>query len=183
MNLKFNRSVWSLALVMITASATGAGTNTVAARIGVYDSRAIAYAWFVSAAQMAQLKQEVAAARAAKDAGNDAKFKVAAAALQAKQDQMHREVFSTAPAAEALAALDGKTRDIEQAVGVTALISRWDDAALDEQRGAEQVDVTDSMVRALCQPDAKQLKMIESIKKAKPLPLRECNELIRKGKI
>jgi len=160
-----------------------AETNTVAGRVGVYDSRAVTYAWFVSDAQMAELKKQVAAAKAAQASGDDAKFHEYSASLKAKQDQIHRELFSTAPAAEALAALQAKLPEIERAAGVSALVSKWDEASLNLYPAAVKVDVTDELVRALCQPTDKQLKTIESIEKAAPVPLEKCNELIQKGEI
>lgn len=158
-------------------------TNAAAERLGVYDSRAVAYAWFVSDAQQAKLKEQMTAARAAKQAGDDAKLKEYSAALQALQDQMHREVFSTAPAAEALAVIEGRIPELEQAAGVTGLVSKWDKSSLGRHPGVEEVDVTDRLVRAFLNPTDKQLKTIESIKKSDPVPLEQCNELIRQGKI
>jgi len=160
----------------------GAETNSVAGRVGVYDSRVVAYAWFTSGAHMAQLQSQVATAKAEKQAGDTAKLTEDSAALRALQDQMHREVFSTAPCDEALAAIRERLPEIERAAGVTNLISKWDEPALNQHPGAAQVDVTDRLVEAFFKPTEKQSKMIESIKIAKPLPLEQCNELIQAGK-
>jgi hypothetical protein len=54
--------------------------------------------------------------------------------------------------------------------------------ALKRFPNAEKVDVTDQLVRAF-HPNEKQLKMIEGLEKGKPLPLDQCNELIREHKI
>jgi len=161
----------------------GAETNAVAGRVGVYDSRVVAYAWFWSDAQQAKLKEQMAAARAAKQAGDEAKLKEYSTALSALQDQMHREVFSTAPAAEALAVIKGRIPEIEKAAGVPNLVSKWDQPALKNYKGAEKVDVTDELARAFLKPTEQQLKVIEGIKKSDPLPLEKCDELIRQGKI
>ena len=169
-----------LAMVM---PSRGTDTNAAAGRVGVYDSRVVAYAWFWSDAQQAQLKEQMATARAAKQAGDEAKLKKYSAALSAKQDQMHREVFSTAPAEEAMAAIKGRIPEIKKAAGVTDLVSKWDQLALNNSHGAETVDVTDILVRALLHPTEQQMKMMESIKKSQPLSLEKCNELIRKGQI
>ncbi len=160
-----------------------AETNAMAGRVGVYDSRVVAYAWFLSAAQQTQLKEQMAVARAAKQAGDEAKVKEYSAALSAKQDQMHREVFSVAPADEALTAINGRIPEIEKAAGVSVLISKWDERSLNNYKSAEKVDVTDNLMREFFTPTEKQLKVIDGIKKSVQLPLEKCNELIRKGKI
>lgn len=160
----------------------GPVTNLVPARIGVYDSRAVAYACFWSESYQVKLKEQMAAARAAKQAGDTARFKELGAILRQTQDQVHRQVFSTAPADDALAALEGQIPEIEKQAGVTVLISKWDEPALQQYPGAEKVDVTGPLVRAF-KPGEKQLKVIADLQKKKPLPLDKCNELIRKGEI
>jgi hypothetical protein len=183
MKLKFGVIwLWFGCLAMVTP-VRSAETNAVARRVGVYDSRVVAYAWFLSDAQQAKLKGQMATAQAAKQAGDEAKLKEYSAALSALQDQMHREVFSTAPADEALTVIKGRIPEIEKATGVTDLVSKWDEPSLNNYKGAEQVDVTDKLVGAFFNPTEKQLKVIEGIKKSDPLPLEKCNELIRKGKI
>ena len=172
-----------LGCLAVALTVRGAETNSVAGRVGVYDSRVVAYAWFSSEATQANLKEQVAAARAAKQAGDQVNLKDDSEALRALQDQMHREVFSTAPANEALAMVKARLPEIEQAAGVSNLVSKWDAAALGNFKSAVQVDVTDQMVRLLFKPTEQQLKVIEGIKKADPVPLEECNELIRNRKI
>ena len=174
--------LWFGCLAMVTPVCS-AETNSVARRVGVYDSRVVAYAWFLSDAQQAKLKEEIATARAAQQAGDQAKLQAYSAALSALQDQMHREVFSTAPADEALTVIKGQIPEIEKAMEVTDLVSKWDKPSLNNYKGSEKVDVTDKLVRAFFNPTEKQSKVIEGIKKSDPLPLEKCNELIRKAKI
>lgn len=172
-----------LGCLVLVMPVRAAETNALAGRMGVYDSRVVAYAWFWSDAHQAKLKEQMAAARSAKQAGHEAKLKEYSAALSAEQDQMHREVFSTASADEALAALKSRIPEIEKAAGVPNLVSKWDEPSLSNYKGVEKVDVTDKLVRAFFNPTDKQSKMIEGIKKSDPLPLEKCNELIQKGKI
>jgi len=159
-----------------------AGDATNAVRIGVYDSRAVAYAHFVSESYQARLKERMTAAKAAKQAG-DANADELAAALRATQNDCDREVFSIAPAAEALADMKERIPGIEKEAGVTALVSKWDDAALKQYQPAEKVDVTDKLVREFIQPTEKQAKTIASIIANKPLSLEKCDELIRKNQL
>jgi hypothetical protein len=183
MKWKFGAVCLWFGCMAILLPARGAETNTAVARVGVYDSRAVVYAWFTSDTNMAKLKAEVAAAQAAKASGNDAKFKELSTALRAKQDQIHREVFSTAPAEEAMAEIKNRIPEIEKAAGVSDLVSKWDVRLSGDYKGAEQVDVTGQLVRAFITPTDKQLKMIESVIKSQPLPLDKCNELIKSGQI
>jgi len=178
-------------IILATAVALGAfhstnlpaqETNTAPARIGVYDSRPVAFAWFWSAAHQGQLKELMQHARDAQTAGDTNRFQTLAAELRRQQAELHREVFSTAPAKEALAEIKGRLPEIEKQAGVIALVSKWDAAALKQFPRAETVDVTAELVREF-KPAEKQLKMISEIEKSKPLPLDECNELIRQDKI
>jgi hypothetical protein len=160
----------------------GTATNSTPVRIGVYDSRAVAYAQFWSESFQSKLKEQMAAARVAKQAGDTARFNELATALHVEQDRIHRQGFSTAPADDALAALKGQIPEIEKQAGVIALVSKWDEAALKKYPNAEQVDVTGQLAREF-KPTEKQLKVIADIQKQKPLSLEKCDELIRKGKI
>ena len=159
-----------------------AKTNTTPTRIGTYDSRAVAFEWFWSGKHQSQLNELMQTARAAKTAGDTNRFHELDATLRQHQDEMHREVFSTAPPTEALTELKERLPEIQKAAGVSAIVSKWDDAALKKYPNAEQVDVTDRLVREF-KPTAKQLKVISGFEKSKPLPLEQCNELIRKGEI
>ena len=122
-------------------------------------------------------------ARAAKTNGDTNRFAELSAALNRHQDEMHREVFSIAPATEALAELKTRLPEIQKSAGVSDLVSKWDEAALKKYSAAEKVDVTDTLVREFIAPTAEQQKTLSEMEKVKPLPLDECNELIRKNEI
>jgi hypothetical protein len=162
----------------------GDGTATPAApvRIGIYDSRAAAYVWCSSAAHLRQINELMRAAKAAQAAGETNRFNELRAVLRQGQDEIHREFFSTAPPKEALAEIQGRLPEIQRAAGVSALVSKWDEATLKKYPHAEPVDVTGQLVREF-KPTEKQLKVIADIQKQKPLPLEKCDELIRKGEI
>jgi hypothetical protein len=166
----------------VAMAGEGSASNAAPVRVGIYDSRAVAFAWFWSAPVQHKLQEQMAAARAAQQAGDTARFKELDDALRQMQDQLHRQVFSTAPADEALAALKGQIPEIEKQAGVTVLVSKWDEAALKKHPHAEQVDMTGQLVREF-KPTEKQLKVIADLQKQKPLPLEKCDELIRKGQI
>ena len=167
---------------MAAMAGDGTATNAAPVRIGVYDSRAVAFAWFSSAPVQHQLQEQMAAARAAQQAGDTARFQELAAALRQTQDRIHRQGFSTAPVDDALAAIKDRIPEIEKQADVSALISKWDEAKLKKHPQAEQVDVTGQLVREF-KPTEKQLKVIADLQKQKPLSLEKCDELIRKGEI
>jgi hypothetical protein len=151
-------------------------------RVGIYDSRTVAYAWFWSDAHQRQLKELMQQARAAQTAGETNRFQTLAADLSRQQADLHREVFSTAPPKEALTEIKDRIPEIEKQAGVIALVSKWDTAALKPFSSAETVDVTGRLVHEFKLTE-KQLQMILEIEKHKPLPLDECDELIRQDKI
>ena len=159
-----------------TAAAPAVQTNSTPHFIGVYDSRVVAYAWFTSTDHRRVLDKQMDSAKAAKAAGDTAKFEELSKALSELQAEMHRQVFSTAPATGALVALKERLPDIQKQAGVSALISKWDDAALKQNKSATQVDVTD-MLASEFKPGEKELKTIESIKKQKPVPLNEIDKM------
>jgi 1,2-phenylacetyl-CoA epoxidase PaaB subunit len=159
-------------------------TNTAPqVRVGVYDSRAVAYAHFWSDPHQKKQAESVAAARAAKQSGDTNEFQKYATAFRDEQANMHRQVFSIAPADAAMAAIHERIPEIEKQASVSALVSKWDESALKQYKNAEKVDVTDQLVREFITPTDKQLKTIESIRKAEPLSLEKCDELIRKCEI
>ncbi len=174
--------VWLGGLTLLNAGpvpVSDAGTN----RVGIYDSRAVAYAWFWSAPQQAALKEKMDAARAAQKSGDKVRFQEFDQVLRTTQDQMHREVFSTAPAVEALAQLRDKQAEIARAAGVRELVSKWDASTLRKYAAQEQVDVTDQLVSAFLKPTAQQAKIIAELRKSTPVPPEKCEELIRQGKM
>jgi hypothetical protein len=169
--------------IILSAGNALAQTNTVPFQIGVYDSRAVAYAWFVTAARQHQIAELVREAKAGKAAGDNERFQKLRATLQQTQAEIHREAFSTAAPTEALAQIKNRLPIIERDVDVKVLVSKWDDATLKEYPAAKQLDVTDRLVREFIQPTEQQLKTISDLEKSKPLPLEKCNEMIREGKI
>jgi hypothetical protein len=164
-------AVMIVALCDVNLRAAETNNTTSATRIGVYDSRAVAYAWFWNSNHMSQINKLMQNARDAQAAGNTNRFKELAAKLNEQQELGHREVFSTAPPKEALAELKDRLPEIQKAAGVSALVSKWDDAALKKYPDAEKVDVTDQLVREFIQPTPQQEKVLSEMKKAAPVPL------------
>lgn len=158
------------AAAIIYPTALRAGdTNAPRERIGVYDSRVVAYAYFTSDAHMRDLNARIKAAKDAKAGVETAQSRQMATDLKSEQKHIHMQVFSTAPIDDVLASLQSHLPEIERTAGVSKLVSKWDDATLEQVSAAEKVDVTD-VLAAEFKPGEKESKMIESIKRAKPVP-------------
>jgi hypothetical protein len=173
----------TFALLLSPAAAPAAEpAQTAEARVGVYDSRILSFAHFWSEPARTERDALIASAKAAKAAGDTAKFKPLEQQIVAHQNRSHLQVFSTAPADEALAALKEKLPAIQKELGVGRLVSKWDEAALKGIPAANRVDATDRLAREFA-PDEKRQKTIEQMKNAKPLPLDEATRLMKEGKL
>src|SRR5262249_32628249 len=75
-------------------------TNASAKRIGVYDSRIVAFAHFWSAENQAKQREQIKTAQTAKASGDTARFNELSKAISEGQKKSHRQVFGTAPADE-----------------------------------------------------------------------------------
>lgn len=162
------RSGFFRLLLVIAALTSAASRSTAAERIGVYDSRIVAYAAFHTPEHQQQLNGTVAALQAAKTAGNEAETERLGKLVSEEQKRSHRQVFSTDPVTNVLAQIQDRLPAIQKEAGVTALVSKWDKSTLRQYRKAEQVDVTDRLA-AEFKPGEKQLKVIAELKRAKPV--------------
>jgi hypothetical protein len=163
-------------LVLVAARAVEPAAGT-ASRVGIYDSRAVSFAHFWSEPARQERDALIAKAKAAKDSGDKKRFEELQKEIVAGQKRSHLQVFSTAPADEAMAALQDKLPAIERELGVTSLVSKWDEGALKTIPEANRVDATDRLVREF-KLDEKRRNGIEKFKTVKPLPLWQAKLLI-----
>jgi hypothetical protein len=168
--------------VGVTAGPSAAADKTGTRRIGVYDSRLVAFAHFWSPEYQNKLREMVGAARAAQAAGDTQRYQRCAQALTDEQTRGHLEVFSTVPCDEALAALKERLPEIMKQADVTALVSQWDTPTLQQYPEAARIDVTDLLVREFKIPAAQQ-KVLAGIKASQPLSLEEAHKAIAAGKM
>jgi hypothetical protein len=164
------------------AQSISATRPQVPAPIGVYDSRVIAYAHFWSAPHQRRLSEMAKAAQAAKGDGDGqtARFQELETELKQAQEKVHLQIFSTAPADEALAALRGRLPAIEREAGVATLVSVWDDANLKRFERASRVDLTEQLLQEF-KLDTNRLSTARDLRRKQPLPLEKARALIRKG--
>lgn len=144
-------------------------TNATPERIGVYDSRAVAYAHFWTEAHQREINEKARAAKDAKAAGETARYEELSAALKKEQERIHVQVFSTAPVDDVLTTMKERLALIRKEARVSRFVSKWDKTLKDHNR-AEQVEVTDLMLREF-KLNEKQTRVLEDIRKQQPLPL------------
>lgn len=145
-------------------------------RIGVYDSRSIAVAFAGSPVFGKQLQQLRAEGEKAKEAGEPDKLAKLKADGNARQEKMHKQGFSTAPVDDLLLYVTNALPEIRKGVGVTIIISKWDEVGLKKHAGAEKVDVTMKLVDAF-QPNERSRKSAMEIQKHKPIPIEQTERI------
>ena len=168
-----------LACVIARAEEPAKATGS---RVGVYDSRVVAFAHFWSGDAAKYRNDLIAQARAAKAAGDTVRSNELGRTLSDLQARDHLEVFSSAPADEAMAALKDKLPAIQLELGVTRFVSKWDEGELKDIPEANRIDATDRLAREF-NPDEQRLKTIEQMKKSKPLPLEQAKKIAQEGKL
>jgi len=137
------------------------------ARIGIYDSRAVAAAFAGSEPFKAAFADVQAQHAEAKAAGNEKRMADLEAQMEDQQDRLHQQAFGTASVDDILLHIADKLSAIEADAGVDALVSKWDQGALAKHPNAEQVDVTMALVDALGPTDSQRARAIQ-IQKTKP---------------
>lgn len=160
----------SILLVMVAVSPAGFAQDTtspVPERIGVYDSRAIAVAYVGSAGQVKKMKALTTQMKTARDAGDTNQMARLEAEGRAWQSTLHQQGFGTASVEGLLAEVAGDLPTIQQAVGVTRFVSKWDKAELARHAHAERVEVTMLLVDAF-HPTEKQRQRALEIQKTRP---------------
>jgi len=151
-------------------------------RIGLYDSRALAYAHFWSPECQRDLQKLMKAAREAQAAGQTNRFNELKSKIKKLDAQNHLQVFSTAPVDDVLAAMKETLAAVQKETGVSRFVSKWDQATLDQLPTAERIEVTDQLLRDF-KPNDRQQKVLADMRRQKPLPLEEATKLMREGKL
>jgi len=129
----------TLLTVIVGISSTGCGPEI---RVGTYDSRAVACAFYRSKANNQRLADLKARLKQAESAGNAEEAQRLKALPGQWQDLAHKQVFSDAPIPDIVERIADKLPKIQEDAGV--------DKIVDKRRNwnlfARRVDVTDAMV-------------------------------------
>jgi len=154
---------------VVPASATTrqpAAPPTALPRIGVYDSRAVSLAYGRSG-DVARFFNDLRARHArAMEAGDRDLAKKLDEEGQSRQIRLHLQVFSNAPAEDAIEHARARLPEIAAAAGVCAIVP----AADFHGTSVQVVDVTDMLV-ALFDPTPQTLKLVRECRDQKPLPI------------
>jgi hypothetical protein len=152
------------------------------ARVGVYDSRVVAYAHFWQDAHQREIKERVEAIKEAERSGDTNRATEVKAQMQAGQEQIHLQVFSTAPIDNVLHDIKDRVTAVKKEAGVVQLISKWDTEALKSYSRDQQVDVTDLLMAGF-NLNEKQQKVAKSFEKQPPLVLEKAKQMLSEGKL
>jgi hypothetical protein len=146
------------------------------ARIGVYDSRAIAVVSIGGKAFRERLQHMQADYEKAKAEGDQKRMDALKAEGAAGQKRLHMQGFSTAPVDDILENIKDRLPEIERKAGVQKLVSKWDKKTLAKYKSAELVDVTLLLVDAF-QPNESQRKIAVEIQKHEPISLEQAEKI------
>jgi hypothetical protein len=159
------------------AAGDAAGQSGKSMRVGTFDSRAVALAYYRKfckspefTARMKKLKEEHDQAKAA---GDDAKAERLEAEGRGGQAHTHAQVFGSAPIDEILTKIKDRLPEIAKQAGVDLIVSKW--TITYRSADARFVDVTEPMAK-LFQPDEATLKMIREVPKHQPLSAEELKK-------
>jgi hypothetical protein len=145
-------------------------TEMPATSVGLFDSRAVAGAWYRSKAHMKQVMEMKAEYKKAKASGDEK----LAAELEKKgsesQEAAHRQVFSNEPIDDVLKRIEKDLPGIAKAAGVDMLVSKWEIAYQD--RSAKFADVTLEMVN-LFEPNEATITLVKEILESEPVPMKD----------
>ena len=171
------RMAWALTIAVLAGLAAhttaadqqsreqGSGSKV---RVGTFDSRALALAYYGSEAFHRQLNDMRAEHEKARAEGDEKRVKELDAAGSALQELMHKQGFSTWPVDAILETIKERIPEIAAQADVEVVVSKWD--MVYQRSGVAFVDVTDLMVSAF-DPDDETLKAIKDIQKQDPVPL------------
>ena len=137
-------------------------------RVGTFDTRAVALAYGRSAGFHEWVRTLMGRAEQAKAEGDDQLLAQLEAEGEAKQEELHRQVFGGAPIDEILASIEDSLPEIARAAGVDVIVT----GVLYQAPGAVIVDVSREMATPF-EPDAKTLEILEQLLVTPPVEMDE----------
>ncbi|MBI9015829.1 MAG: hypothetical protein JEZ07_01075 [Phycisphaerae bacterium] len=136
-------------------------------KVATFNSRIVAYGHFWTEANQNQLKEMYNKAQTAKKDGDTETYNKISGAMQAKQKQIHRQVFSNDKIDNVVADIKDNLAIIAKEAGVDIVVP---DNTYD---GKTAIDVTDKVV-AIFNLNEKQLKTVNQLLKTKPVTLEQA---------
>jgi tetratricopeptide (TPR) repeat protein len=156
------------AMTLVSSGHAQEATPSTPARIGTFDSRAVATAFYRSPEFQESARELWAELEAARSTGDDWRVKELEAYGPAMQHRMHQQGFSTGSVTEIIDGIRDALPEIAREAGVSVIVSKWEVAY--EGPTAEFVDVTPQIV-ALFGPSQQTLTIVEGYKTVAPVPM------------
>ena len=152
--------ITTIVLIVITSCSTNASDNKL--KIGTYDSRAVAYAYFIS--DMYKIQQQKIDSERDKimEAKDTAKWKETISKVCTEQYLLHQRVFAIGSAASVLRKIEKQLPSIAKSAGVDIIVSKWELTWKDSS--VVVVDLTDNIAQLFI-PLNKLGKTYDEIKK------------------
>ena len=140
-------------------------------RVGIYDSRAVALAYWRTENRLDSYHDSLVEQMEKAEAEENKKLvKELDTELWGHRKRLHGQVFSNAPIDDVLEKIEHELAKVAKDANAIALVSKWDKKTLKRYKSSELIDVTDLIV-AQFNPDEKLLSTIEQMKDKKPIPL------------
>ena len=156
------------AMVFVSAGHAQESSTTSSARIGTFDSRVIATAFYRSAEFQESFRDLMTEFEEAKASGDEWRVKELEAYGPAMQHRMHQQGISTASVREIMEKISDALPEIARKASVSVIVSKWE--VTYESSAADLVDLTPQLV-ALFDPDEQMLTMVDYYKTLAPIPM------------
>jgi Skp family chaperone for outer membrane proteins len=164
-----------LGAAAVAFACTGAAVSqpkTAALRIGTFDSRAIALAFWHSEEGEKRIKGIFEEHKKAKDANDEKRVRELEIEGPGLQVRMHQQVFSTGSVTDIIEKIKTKLPPIAKEAGVSLIVPKSQIAYSDAS--VEYIDVTPQLVK-LFNPRDETLKTIEELRKQEPVPIEKIS--------
>ena len=174
--LLFVLGAWAVGSATGAEGADGGKAEKAKLRVGTFDSRAVAVAYFNSEVRRRHTRQMMDEYEKAKAANDQQKVKQLEATRRTNEERIHQQGFSTASVANILAEIKDEMPGIAREAGVDVIVSKWDIAY--QSPSAEFVDVTGLLIKPF-HPNERVLGWIKDLEKQTPIPLEELRKELR----
>ncbi len=155
-------------MVVVSAGHAQESSPSNSARIGTFDSRAIATAYYRSAEFQESARALWTELREAKASGDEWRVKELEAYGPAMQHRMHQQGFGTGSVMDIMEHISDELPEIAREAGVSVIVSQWE--VTYESAEADIIDLTPQLV-ALFAPSEQTLSIVESYKTVAPVPM------------
>jgi len=152
------------------AEGSGPQSGNARVRLGTFDSRAVAVAYYRSdlmKIRIGAVRKEMQEAQAA---GDRKQVQAIQDRMKEMQKRMHRRGFGTAPVDDILKRIQDQLPGLAAEAGVDVIVSKWD--LIYSGPTVAATDVTDLLLKPF-HPDQATLKVVEQLRRTDPVPLKD----------